>query len=256
MRDIFISEWEKTFKRKKTMIVIGIFVFLVLFECLFLYGMAGTSFYDADHSVQLNALNTAPFFLRELGLFINLILIPMFVVDSFNGEYSSGALRMVLIRPQSRLKLFFAKWSVQVGIVLMIAAFTWLMATLFGKLFMPAVQETAFLNTGMLKPLGATLFTLKFYGISLFISVIVITIGSLVSSIMPNMVLSYITIIGILVGSIYISDIFFFFMFVSDAIFEQLGSSESLSFYLLLVVLLTISYIMNIVIWKKREWMR
>lgn len=253
MRNIFISEWERALKRKKTIIVIGFYILLVLFECLFL--LAGTSFYDADHSVQLNSLNTAPFFLRELGLFINLILVPMFVVDSFNGEYRSGALRMALIRPQSRVKLFFAKWSVQVSILLLITAFTWLTATIFGKLFMPSVQETTFLNTGMLGTFGANMFTLKFYGISLFISVIVITLGSLVSIIMPNMIISYIVIAGILVGSIYISDIFVFFILVSDAIFEQLGSTESLTFYLLLVVLFAVSYIMNIVIWKKREWM-
>ena len=106
MRSLLWSEYERTFKRKKTSIGIGIYFIMVALQCLFLYLVGGISFYDADHSVQLNSINTAPFFLRELGLLINFILIPMFVVDSFNGEYHSGALRLVLIRPQKRVKFF------------------------------------------------------------------------------------------------------------------------------------------------------
>ena len=132
MEGLLLSEYERTFKRKKTIIGLLFYCFILAFECFFLFLMDGISFYDAQHSVQLNSINTAPFFLRELGLFINFILIPMFVVDSFNGEYTSGALRLVLIRPQKRIKLFLAKWIVQASLFLAIILFTWLIATIFG----------------------------------------------------------------------------------------------------------------------------
>lgn len=59
MNRILLSEYERTFKRKKTTIGIGLYFVLVALECVFLYLTGGTSFYDADHSVQLNSINTA-----------------------------------------------------------------------------------------------------------------------------------------------------------------------------------------------------
>ncbi|MEK1829881.1 hypothetical protein AAAC51_14640 [Priestia megaterium] len=56
--------------------------------------------------MKIDSLNSAPLLLRDLSFAITFIVIPMFVADSFNGEYTSGALRMVLIRPHHRVKLF------------------------------------------------------------------------------------------------------------------------------------------------------
>ncbi len=113
MTGLFLSELERTFKRKKTAAVLAVYAGLLAVIWLFLFQMGGISFFDADHDVKIDSLNSAPLFLRELSFVITFIVIPMFVADSFNGEYTSGALRMVLIRPHHRLKLFFVKWTVQ-----------------------------------------------------------------------------------------------------------------------------------------------
>ncbi|WP_062107447.1 ABC transporter permease [Bacillus niameyensis] len=253
MKNLLISEYERTFKRKKTMIGLLIFIFVLAFECFFLYAMGGMSFYNPEHAVQLNSINTAPFFLRELGIFMYFVLIPMFVVDSFNGEYSSGALRLILIRPQNRIKVLLAKWFVQISIFLGMMIFTWVVATVFGILCMPHVEETTFYQTGVMNPFTGALYTLGFYGIAFVIIIAVIGLCSLISMIMPNPILAYAGTVVTLVGSLYIHDVFDYFL-TTDSIFKVLGESQS-PFYVSLLFIILISSMMNIGIWKKKQWM-
>jgi ABC-2 type transport system permease protein len=254
MSNVWISEFERTFKRKKTWIGIMIYFAIIGLECLFLYMVGGKSFYDPSQVVMLNSLNTAPFFLRELGLFLLFILIPMLVVDSFNGEYTSGAFRLVLLRPQGRAKLFAIKLSVQAVIIFGLLAITMVVGMIYGKVAFPAVNEVSFLNTDPLQPMGAFIYVLKFYAIAYLILLAVITIGSLISVLMPNTILSYIGIIGFLVGSLYVSDHFAFFVAFSDSIFQVLGGQNNMVLILVFPMLI-ISYIMNVVVWEKRNWM-
>lgn len=255
MKNVWISEWERTFKRKKTWVGIFIYLALVGLECLFLSMVGGRSFYDPDHMVMLNSLNTAPFFLRELGLFLTFVLVPMFVVDSFNGEYTSGAYRLILLRPQKRNILFITKVGVLGTVLLALLLITWLVGTIYGRLVFPEVTEVSFFHTETLNPLEAFIYVLKFYGISFLILLSVIAIGSLISVLMPNSILSYIGIIGFFIGSIYISDHFSFFIGLADSIFQVLGQQNH-TLVVLTCLLITISYIINVIVWKRRDWMR
>ncbi|PWA05156.1 ABC transporter permease [Pueribacillus theae] len=254
MKNVWISEFERMFKRKKTWVGLFVYLFLLGFECLFLYGVGGQSFYDPDHVVGLNSLNTAPFFLRELGLFLIFVLIPMFVVDSFNGEYTSGAYRLVLLRPQGRAKLFAIKWSVQGVLIFGLLVFTWLAATIYGYLVFPNVTEVSFFNTGELQSSEAFLYVLTFYAIALLILLAILTIGSLISTVMPNVILSYIGIIGFLIGGLYVSDHFSFFITFTDSIFQVLGK-QNMTLIPLAFSIVLISAILNVTIWTKRDWM-
>ncbi|MBE1555369.1 ABC transporter permease [Sporosarcina limicola] len=255
MRSILLSEYERAFKRKKTSIGILVYCFLLTLECVFLYLTGGISFYDANHSVQLNSINTASFFLRELGLFINFILIPMFVVDSFNGEYSSGALRLVLIRPQKRVSLFLAKWIVQASLILALTVFTWLIATIFGQMIMPYVSETNFLNTESMNIFEGLIYSIKFYGLSYVIFLCVIGLSSFMSIVMPNPIMAYMGTVACLIGGVYISGQFIYFVIVSDSVFEVLGNANQYGFYSSLLFLFVISHIMSIGIWNRKQWM-
>lgn len=251
---MWISELERTFKRKKSWVGIFIYVVLIGLECLFLSMMGGRSFYEPDNVVMLNSLNTAPFLLRELGLFLLFVLIPMLVVDSFNGEYTSGAYRLILLRPLERAKLFAIKLSVQVAIIFSLLSSTLLVGMIYGNFAFPEVTEVSFLNTDLLQPVEAFIYILKFYAVAFLILVAVITIGSLISVLMPNTILSYIGIIGFLVGSLYASEHFSFFLTFSDSIFQVLaGQNEMLLMFVFLLIV--VSYIMNVAVWKRRDWM-
>lgn len=253
VKKLLLSEFNRTFKRKKTIIGFIIYCFALVFVCFFLY-LVEISFYDQHHPVILNSINTAPFLLRELGIFLHFILIPMFVVDSFNGEYSSGAFRLVLIRPQNRLKLLFAKWYVQITIFFAITIFTWIVGTLFGVIFMPSVEETTFYQTGTMNLFHGLLYTLLFYCLAFFIMVAVIGICSFISMMMPNPIIAFTATIIVLIGGIYINDAFDYLLVPSDAIFKVIGDFQ-IEFYFSLFLITAISYIINIVIWKKKQWM-
>lgn len=255
MKDIYISELERLLKRKKTIIGMIIYFLFVCLECLFLYAVDGTSFYHENAAVQLNTLNTAPFLLRELGLYLTFILVPMLVVDSFNGEYSSGAYRFILLRPYGRVQLFFAKWIVQATIVFCLLLVTWIVGTIFGKVAFPAVTEVSFYGTESLKPLKAYAYVLLFYAIAFLIFFAQIAIGSVISVLLPNAILSYFGMIAILIGSLYVSDHFSFFISISDSTFAVLAN-ENETLLVIVFLLISLSFIINMTVWKKRDWMR
>lgn len=253
MKNILRSETERIFKRKKTWIGIGIYLLLIGLQCLFLSGVGGIAFYSPEEEVALNSLNTAPFLLRELGLFLLFILIPMLVVDSFNGEYTSGAYRMVLLRPVQRGKLFLAKIMALSGIVFLLLLITMTAGIIYGNMAFPHVTETSFLDTEMLQPLAAYSYIILYYLIAFVILFSAMMVGSVISIILPNMILAYIGIIGFLVGSIYVSDYMVFFLSMADTIFILLAGQKLMMFSIILFLILG-SYILNIGIWKKRDW--
>ncbi|RAS72867.1 ABC transporter permease [Priestia endophytica] len=254
MKQLIWSELERTFKRKKTIIMLIVYLLLLGFECLFLFAMGGTTFFDPEHDVKMDSLNSSTLYLRDLAFFLTFILIPMLVVDSFNGEYASGALRLVLIRPQSRLQLFLAKWFIQCFLFFGVLVITGVTGFLFGKIVMPNVEYTVFLGGHDVDAMGAFLYTLKFYGIAFAIFLTIITLASLVSVLMPNAILSYVGLIAILIGSVYASDQLLFFFSLTDSIFYQLSGTSSENFLFLLFPILGLSIIINIMIWKKKEW--
>ncbi|WP_172194686.1 ABC transporter permease [Saccharibacillus qingshengii] len=251
------SEAQRVFKRRRTWAVIAVYLIFVLLECLFLT-MMNTSFYDPDHSVPLNSLNTAPFLLRELAILMNFVVIPMLAADSFNGDVFSGALRLALIRPVSRVKMFLVKWAVLGAAVGAMTLFTWAAGTVFGRIFMPAAAETTLMGAGTVGGLGAIGYGLGFYGLAFCIFLALIGVGGIVSRLAPNPVLAYIGMLAVIVGGIYVSDGLAFLLSVSDSIFHFLGhtggSDASLGW--ILCALLAGCAIMGTWSWSRREWMQ
>ncbi|MCQ4088042.1 ABC transporter permease [Saccharibacillus sp. JS10] len=249
------SEAQRMFKRKRTWAILIAYMICTLLECMFLT-MTNTSFYDPQRSVALNSLNTSPFLLRELAVLINFIVIPMLAVDSFNGEVASGALRLALIRPVSRVKIFAVKWLVLGYIIGGLTLFTWAAGTVFGRIAMPSVEETAFIGTGQLDSLGALAFTLGFYALAFGVFLTLIGIGGAVSLIAPNPVLAYIGMLAAIVGGLYVSDRFSFLLTVSDSIFHFIGNipGGDASLALVLCLLLASCAILGTWSWRAREW--
>src|SRR5690606_33748565 len=124
------------------------------------------------------------------------------------GEYTSGALRLVLIRPQKRIDILFSKWIVQASLIVGIMGFTWMIGTLFGILCMPHAAETSFYETDPMNAISGALYTLSFYGLATLIMLGIISLCSLISMVMPNQILAFSGTIAILIGSLYIHDVF------------------------------------------------
>ncbi|NGZ76248.1 ABC transporter permease [Saccharibacillus alkalitolerans] len=255
MGNLIRSEAQRVFKRKRTWAVAIVYIVFVLLECLFLT-MMNTSFYDAEHSVALNSLNTAPFLLRELAILMNFVVIPMLAADSFGGDVSSGALRLALIRPISRGKLFLVKWLVLGMLVGGLTLFTWAAGTVFAGIAMPPASETTLMGAGAVGRMGALGFSLGFYGVALCVFLALIGVGGVVARLVPNPVLAYIGILAVIVGGLYVSDALVFLLSVSDSIFHFLGrtggSDASLGW--ILCALLAGCAIIGTLGWQRREW--
>lgn len=249
------SEAQRVFKRKRTWAVIAVYLLFVPLECLFL-AMMNTSFYDMNRSVALDSLNTAPFLLRELAILMHFVVIPMLAADSFGGDVSSGALRLALIRPVSRVRLFLAKWAVLGLIVGVLTLFTWAAGAVFGSIFMAPAAETTLPGAGTVGAAGALGYGLSFYGIAFCIFVALIGIGGLVARLVPNPVLAYVGMLAVIVGGLYASDRLAFLLSVSDSIFRFLGQTGGSDGGLgwTVCVLLAGCAIMGTWSWKRREW--
>lgn len=249
------SEWERMWGRRKTKYTLLVFVFLLLFECLFLWRMTGRmSFYDPNHAVHLNSLNTAPFLLRELALYLHFVLIPMLVVDSFNAENTSGALRMVLLRPIAYTRLVMAKWLVLALLLLGLVLSMLMVGTLFAKLAMPYAETVTFLNTGTYTAAGAFVFSIRFYSIAYLVLLAVLGVGCFVSTVLPHPVLSYSAIVGFLIGSLYASSSFIFFLSPSDTIFQSIGGVQGPAMYWIALACAIMGCVMTLWIWRHRDW--
>ncbi|OWA36059.1 hypothetical protein B9G55_09360 [Saccharibacillus sp. O16] len=253
--NLIASEVQRVFKRKRTWAAIIVYLIFILLECAFL-SMFRTSFYDMNRSVQLDSLNTSPFLLRELAILMNFVIVPMLAADSFGGDVSSGALRLALIRPVSRAKLFLVKWLVLVLLVGGLALATWAIGTIFGLIFMPQVSETTIMGAGTVGAAGAIGFGLGFYGIAMGVFAALLGIGGLVARLLPNPVLAYIGVLAVAVGGIYVSDSLSFLLAVSDSVFHFLGgiggSDASLGW--IVCAMLVVCAIMGTWSWSRREW--
>ncbi|GEM_PF-5000231 len=252
---LIASEAQRVFKRKRTWAAVIVYLLFVLLECVFL-AMFRTSFYDMNRSVKLDSLNTSPFLLRELAILMNFVIIPMLAADSFGGDVSSGALRLALIRPVSRARLFAVKWLVLVLLVGGLTLATWAIGTIFGMTWMPQVSETTIMGAGTVGTAGAIGFGLGFYGIALCVFAALLGIGGVVARLLPNPVLAYIGVLAVVVGGIYVSDSLSFLLSVSDSVFHFLGgiggSDASLGW--IVCAMLAGCAIIGTWSWSRREW--
>ncbi|WP_058302641.1 ABC transporter permease [Gorillibacterium timonense] len=246
-------EWQRMMARTKTKTVLVLYLLALAFECLFLKSM-GVAMYDQIRSTPMNALNVAPFLLRELSLFLNFILIPMLAADSFNGEYTSGALRMTLLRPVSHLRLITAKWLVQGLLLGGLTAITFMVGTLFGRMALPEADTTSFLGTSAFGPGGALAYSALFYLIAYLVFLAVLGLAALISTVMPHPILAYAGTVCVLIGALYLSDSFAFLMSSSDAIFRLLGGLAGSGMLWISAACVMIAYGGVLLVWRRRDW--
>ncbi|MCS1350676.1 ABC transporter permease [Mechercharimyces sp. CAU 1602] len=247
------SEWQRIWGRRKTKVSLTLFFVLILFEGWFLLKVGGTSFYHPDAAVSLNSLNAAPFFLRELALYLNLIFIPMLVVDSVNGEYTSGAMRLILIRPIDKWKWVFAKWSVH---AILLATLTSLMMSagiIYGHLFMPKVEMTSFYQTPLLNPLESYIYIAKFYSIAFLTFLTVLSLSTFISTLMPNPILAYTGIIATYIFGLYAFDRMIIVLSTSDTIFNEISNSSIPSLLFFTGGCVILSFAFSLFIWNRRS---
>lgn len=126
----FINEIEKMYRKKKAVVVVIISLLAIVMGQLMVTGIS-TGF-------GLRAASGMQFPIMVLSLFISTIL-PLFTalvtIDIFSGEFSHNTMKIALLRPITRLKLYTAKISAIAFFVLANLLVVMVLSTLTGILF-------------------------------------------------------------------------------------------------------------------------
>lgn len=123
-------EWIKTFSKLRTyigfiaicVVLPLIFIGLKLDKGQFLTSSSSYVFLEQNFYIMGNLLNG--FFVSQLVMYFLMVHIPFFIAlvagDQIAGEAAAGTLRMVLIRPPSRLKVLAAKAAISLIYTIML----------------------------------------------------------------------------------------------------------------------------------------
>ncbi len=115
-------EWIKTFRKWRTyigfvaicVVLPLLFVGLKLEKGRFLTGSPGYHYLEQNFYIMGNLVNG--FFVSQLVMYALMVHVPFFIAlvagDQIAGEATAGTLRMILIRPPSRIKVLAAKASI------------------------------------------------------------------------------------------------------------------------------------------------
>ncbi|MBB3126111.1 ABC-type transport system involved in multi-copper enzyme maturation permease subunit [Paenibacillus rhizosphaerae] len=251
---MMLSDWERMWKRKKTLFSMLIFVVIVGLDCLFL-SMQKLGAFDNVSTAPLVSENFALFLLKEVSFFLVLIIGPMLIIDSMNGEYTSGQLRMVLIRPVSFAQLFLAKWMNLAAMLLLFTLVTFAIGEAFGYAFLPGADTVVFLNPEQqYGPAGAFFYCFQSYGLFYLILLAQLSLTGLICTLLPGVVLSYLWWIATAVGALYVSDSFGFLLMGMDTVFKWTAGMYHHPFYLPLLICLGMGFAVTMGIWQRRGW--
>lgn len=248
------NEFQKIFLRKRNMLLLITFTFIVIGLCMFLnyYGL-GVHTRDLP-LVKVNNLNLSVLVAKESFFVLNLIIFPLMFLDSFSGEIKSGAYRMTLIRPIPRYKLLFSKYLSQLIMAFLFLSILLIVSYIYGQLAGPQVSKVTYSSQYMdQNGLESFYYTLKFYSLLLIIVISILTIVSLISTFIPNTPLGFLITIGLMVGSFYISDKFSYFILAGEYVFNQLNNPNG-QFFLINGIIILCGGGLNFWMWRNRDF--
>lgn len=252
MKALLMSEFERIFSRKKTKILLLIFFLITLLDCVFV-GFYGVAVYNPELQEPLNNLNFPSILAKEVYFILAFLIFPILFIDSFSGELSEGAYRLLLIRPVSRTKLLLAKWSAQVILVFSFLFIAFVISYIYGMFFVNHAESTMFLDKNVqYNAIEAFFYTLKFYSVLFIIASSILMIANLMSLLVVNPVVNFVMTIGSMVGSIYIYDGFKYFI-SSGAEAFRIVSQGNYTFFLLNAIIIIVGVGLNVFIWNNRD---
>ncbi|BFH63498.1 ABC transporter permease [Paenibacillus azoreducens] len=256
MLQLMQSDWQRMWKRKKSFVSLLIFICIVMLDCLFLKMMRIGAF-DNISSVPLTAQNFSLFLLKEVSFFLTLIIGPILMIDSFNGEYHAGQLRMVLIRPISVIRLFAAKWINLALFMAILLGATFVAGETFGHLFLPGADSVAFLNPDRLYgPAGAFMYCLESYGLFMLILLAQLSLTAFICTLLPSPIICYLGWIAIAAGSLYVSNKFSFLLMGMAAIFKWMAGYGGHGYLLPVFVCMILGFAVTMLWWDRRNWVK
>ncbi|WP_059102880.1 ABC transporter permease [Shouchella shacheensis] len=149
------NEWMKAWHGRK------VWVFMLVMASFILLGLAGAFFIQANTEEALTSAEFAELGTGVLTTFVNLYAV-ILITGALAGEYATGTIKQLLIRPVSRSKVLFAKWmgNMLFGVVLfaLVAAGTFTVGWAFFSTEQPIVETLSALGEMTLYMLPTLIF--------------------------------------------------------------------------------------------------
>lgn len=210
-------EWIKTFSKLRTyigFIAISIvlpltYIGLKLDQGRFLMNTPGFKILEQNFFIVGNILNG--FFVSHLVMFFLMVHIPFLIAlvagDQVAGEATAGTLRMILIRPPSRLKIVTAKAAISIIYTILLVLFLAILSLAMGVI-MFGIGDLLVLEKGLLiiSKQQVILRFLLAYSLAILAMSVVASLAFLLSVLVENAIGPIIGTMAIVVVSIIISD--------------------------------------------------
>ncbi|HCL4436798.1 TPA: hypothetical protein N2D87_000519 [Clostridium botulinum] len=255
MKELIISEFLRMRGRRKNkasfIIVLVNFIFSISWYKTF---GEGTGVYTPGISTKINSLNLPIFVMKDLALILFLIVLPMLFIDSLSGEYESGAYRLILIRPYSKVKLWFSKLIIQSLFSLVIFVVFFIISVISGYILFPKVTITNFYNIPKVyNKLGAFIYNFKVVALMYFVSIAILALASLISSIVSKSVAAFLIVISFLIAGIYIGHGLQVIFLPFHNIIRLLSLGKRADFYIPVVSCLLICSFLSTLIFTRKD---
>lgn len=255
MKELIISEFLRMRGRKKNRASFILILFNFIFSiCWYKTFGGGIGFYTPDISTKINSLNLPIFVMKDLALILFLIVLPMLFIDSLSGEYESGAYRIVLIRPYSKVKLWFSKLIVQSLFSLVIFVVFFILSVISGYILFPKATVTNFYNIPKVyDKLGAFIYNFKVIALMYFVSIAILALASLISSMVSKSVAAFLIVICSLIAGIYIGHGLQVIFLPFHNIIRLLSLGKRADFYMPVVSCLLICSFLSTLIFTRKD---
>ncbi|HDK7163439.1 TPA: hypothetical protein PTV74_001016 [Clostridium botulinum] len=255
MKELIISEFLRMRGRRKNkasfIIVLVNFIFSISWYKTFGEGMG---VYTPGISTKINSLNLPIFVMKDLASILFLIVLPMLFIDSLSGEYESGAYRLILIRPYSKIKLWFSKLIAQGLFSLVIFVVFFILSVISGYILFPKVTITNFYNIPKVyNKLGAFIYNFKVVALMYFVSIAILALASLISSIVSKSVAAFLIVISFLIAGIYIGHGLQVIFLPFHNIIRLLSLGKRADFYIPVISCLLICSFLSTLIFTRKD---
>lgn len=252
MNALVKSELSRIFSRKKTIVLFAIFLLLVVFDSFFIHFFGQAIFSRHGDAAPLTQHNFPVALGKETFFFLHFLIFPILFIDSFSGELSDGSYRFIMTRPISRMNLLLSKWISQIFMLIIFFAVVIIIGYVYAFAFVETSSATMFLHpTKEYSAMESILFTMKFYGLLFLVSCCVLMIASFVSFFI-HPILSYFLTVGLMVSAVFVHDVFRFFILPGEEVLRIIYERD-ITFIILTMLIITVGFLINSVVWKKRD---
>ncbi|AUN12754.1 hypothetical protein RSJ21_19795 (plasmid) [Clostridium botulinum] len=190
MLNLFKSEWQRLYSKKTTwlcFLLIPVILIASAKYCLFLNLSVSST--NAKFTQFYNFPVAS---IQEIGrISINMMLI-LLIVLSVTEEFTNGSIRLVLIRPIKKEKVFYAKFLVIMLTIFLILTVYLILGYIFGYIIFPKSSSvTAFYWKRPFNSHEMFLYTLKYYLILFLTLVAIATLEFFISIISKSVTISF-----------------------------------------------------------------